>query len=102
MPRSGLFLQLLDGNENREHEFNGEGRNGPVFGPFAFVELAQGGVIKLGVEESHYELTFINQRSIYYGGIYYGQAGVFFARSKSELGRHQRFDQAKAIPPTPA
>jgi hypothetical protein len=100
MAQEGIYLQLFEKQENQADELLEAGKNGPVFGPLEFVEVANGSLIKLGTEIDHYELTLTRNGFVYYAGIYYGSFSVFFQhQNDSRLVRHQGFDQAKAIAP---
>jgi hypothetical protein len=50
MPKKGLYVSLFEGQQNPDEQQHGEGSAGPVFGPFEFVELANGTQIKMGTE----------------------------------------------------
>ena len=100
MPKKGLYVSLFEGQQNPDEQQHGEGSAGPVFGPFEFVEVANGTQINMGTEAGHDELTITSQGLVYYDGFYYGDLGVVFERqSDSRLARHRKFDQTRAVAP---
>ncbi len=100
MAKEGIYIQLFEGQENEVDELHDGGKDGPLFGPLEFVEVANGNLVKLGTEVDHHELTITANGFVYYGGLYYGTFGVFFEHQNDRhLARHQGFEQAKAIVP---
>src|SRR5216110_1446193 len=71
MPKKGLYVSLFEGQQNPDEQQHGEGSAGPVFGPFEFVEVANGTQINMGTEAGHDELTITSQGLVYYDGFYY-------------------------------
>jgi hypothetical protein len=92
MAQEGIYIQLFEGQENEVDELHDGGKDGPVFGPLTFVEVANGSLVKLGIEVDHYELTITANGFAYYDGVYYGNFSVFLERrDDSHLSRHQGF-----------
>src|SRR5581483_6003874 len=96
MAKKGLYIHFFDGHVLDQIE--GCGRNGPVFGPFEFVELTHGPRITLQSKQGRNELNISEQGLIYYDGFYHETVSVVSEPATDAIiDGHQRFDPAKAI-----
>ena len=100
MSQAGLYIYLFERREPGVARDVGEmGKNGPVFGPFEFVEVSNGRQVKFATDDVTIRQLTINQEGLlYYDGFYYDNFSVLFnKRSHGLIVGNSKFDPSKAV-----
>jgi hypothetical protein len=94
-----LYLKLFHGRADRKQQMDDWGSDGPVFGPYEYIHTTYGREVKMGpgTEGGDVDLLLVDEGTIYYAGIEYGDWSVFAAPllDDSTKKRLEPFDAKK-------
>lgn len=96
-----LYIRLFHGRVDPEQDMDDWGSDGPIFGPYHFVQTTYTSFVRLGRQDGMCDELNTIQDMLYYNGVYYGDWSVF-GSEVFEKGRFQvsGFDQDKAKLPS--
>jgi hypothetical protein len=72
-----LYIRLFHGRSDPEKDMDKWGSDGPVFGPYQFVQMTYTALIRLIRKEGDCDELHVFEDMIYYDGVYYGDGIVF-------------------------
>ena len=87
---SYVYLELFHGRHDPKEDMEDWGFDGPVLGPFNFIHIIYGCIIKLSTDAVDTPLIDLVDGMFYYDGAYYGDWAVFSGTPPAE--RLQQFD----------
>jgi len=96
-----LYIRLFHGRIDPNRDMDDWGSDGPVFGPYEFVQRTYTTVLRLGKSNGDSNSLYLFEDMLYYDNVYYGDWSVFTDETlkKGEFVTIP-FEQSKANLPT--
>jgi hypothetical protein len=94
-----LYIRLFHGRTDPNQDMDDWGTDGPVFGPYKFVQMTYASHLKLGRPDGHCDELFVHADDmVFYDDVYYGDWSVFGQDAFKQDGfQVTEFVPAKAV-----